>query len=330
MDSILFSTPDNELPEDFKAGFFHGSGGKKLRYAFFRSTGQNAKGTIMLLQGRNECIEKYYETIRYLTEAGFWVATFDWRGQGGSERLLDGNRRGYVGDFQDYQDDVKHFLEQVVLPDTRMPFFAIGHSMGGLVLLSAAPSIANRIDRIVLVAPFIGLQVTGVRRFFMKLGLRLGNMFGFGKRALPRRDDDDKNSRFERLTSSSDRFVRNQNIFEAYPEFGTGPPTIRWLSQMIKAQACVNEQSFLERITVPTVILGATHDGIVPFHVMEDISTKFRAGQLIPFDGARHEILQETSIYREPALAAILAFFSSPDEIYSPLSVKKEKTKIIE
>lgn len=325
MDSILFSTPDNELPEDFKAGYFDGSGGKKLRYAFFRSTGQNAKGTIMLLQGRNECIEKYYETIRYFTEAGFWVATFDWRGQGGSERLIEGKRRGYVAKMQDYQDDVRHFLEQVVLPDTRMPFFAVGHSMGGLVLLSTAPSIANRIDRIVLVAPFLGLKVVGIRRFFMKLGLTLGNMFGFGKRALSRRGDHDKKLRFDRLTSSSDRFVRNQSIFKAYPEFETGPPTVRWLLQMIKAQAIVNEQLFLERITVPTVILGATHDGVVPFHIMEDISTKFRAGKLIPFDGARHEILQETSIYREPALAAILAFFSSPDEIYSPLSLKKEK-----
>lgn len=325
MGSILFSTPDNELPDDFKAGYFNGVGGKKLRYAFFRSTGQNAKGTIMLLQGRNECIEKYYETIRYYTGAGFWVATFDWRGQGGSERLLEGQRRGYVDEFQDYEDDVTHFLEQVVLPDTRMPFFAVGHSMGGLVLLSTAPAIANSIDRIVLVAPFLGIQVTGIRRVFMKLGLTLGNMFGFGKRALPRRDDEDQKVRFDRLTSSSDRFVRNQKIFEALPEFGTGPPTIRWLSEMIKAQALVNDQSFLEQITVPTVILGPTHDGVVPFHIMEDFSTKFRAGQLIPFDGSRHEILQETSIYREPALAAILAFFSSPDEIYSPLSVKEQK-----
>ncbi|WP_162653095.1 alpha/beta hydrolase [Lentilitoribacter sp. Alg239-R112] len=329
MDSILFSTPNNELPEDFKAGYFDGVGGVKLRYAFFRSSGQNAKGTIVLLQGRNECIEKYYETIRYFTNAGFWVATFDWRGQGGSERLLAGERRGFVQKFQDYQDDVKHFLDQVVLPDTRMPFFAVGHSMGGLVLLSIAPSIANRIDRIVLAAPFLGLTITGARRFFIGLGLKLANMFGFGKYALPRRENNQK-SRFDRLTSSSERFMRNQGIYEAYPEFGTGPPTIRWLLQMMKVQKRVNDQSFLEPITVPTVILGATHDGVVPYHIMEDISTKFRAGQLIPFDGSRHEILQEVSIYREPALEAILAFFSSSDEVYSPMSMKKEKSETIE
>lgn len=324
-DSILFSTPDNELPEDFKAGFFDGSGGKKLRYAFFRSTGQNAKGTIVLLQGRNECVEKYYETIRYFTKAGFWVATFDWRGQGGSERLLDGKKRGYVAKFQDYQEDVQLFLDKIVLPDTRMPFFAVGHSMGGLILLSTAPSIANRIDRVVLVAPFIGLKAQGAQRFFMKLGLKIGNMVGFGKSILPRRDDGDSNSRFKRLTSSPERFARNQAIFQAFPEFKTGPPTLRWLSQMMKAQARVNNQTFLEHITVPTIILGATHDGIVPFAMMEDIGTKFRAGQLIPFDGSRHEILQEKSIYREPALEAISAFFASPDEIYSPPSMTKEE-----
>ncbi|MGO8381470.1 serine aminopeptidase domain-containing protein, partial [Rhizobium ruizarguesonis] len=48
------------------------------------------------------------------------------------------------------------FLEKVVLPDTRLPFYLLAHSTGGLIALSAAPYLTTRIDRMVLSAPFIG------------------------------------------------------------------------------------------------------------------------------------------------------------------------------
>ncbi|MGO8041264.1 hypothetical protein AB9E11_36505, partial [Rhizobium leguminosarum] len=46
---------------------------------------------------------------------------------------------------------------RVVLPDTRLPFYLLAHSTGGLIALSAAPYLTTRIDRMVLSAHFIGL-----------------------------------------------------------------------------------------------------------------------------------------------------------------------------
>lgn len=314
MDKILFSTPDNPLPEDHKAGYFEGCDGRQLRYALFRSTGQNARGTIVLLHGRNECIEKYYETIRDLTKAGFWVATFDWRGQGGSERIKYRRQVGYVRNFRDYEHDLAIFLEYVVLPDARMPYYLLAHSMGGLVALSMAPNIANRIDRIAVVSPFIGLKISGFKRALLNAWLTLFNFTGLGSVAVPRPSGNKEQQRFESLSSDQDRYIRNWQIFEEYPEFRTGPPTVRWLYLMLKAMGRVTNQTYLEQITTPTIILGGSNDGIVPFEEFEDISTKFRAGQLIPLYGSRHEILQEVDIFREPALAAILAFFTSDEK----------------
>ena len=96
MDSILFSTPDNPIPENRTEGYFETHDGLKLRYAVFRCTQPVAKGTVVILQGRNEFIEKYFETIRELTAKGLWVAIFDLRGQGGSTRLLKDRKRGHV------------------------------------------------------------------------------------------------------------------------------------------------------------------------------------------------------------------------------------------
>lgn len=97
MEAILHATPGNPIPGTPLVGFFEGHRGVKLRYAVFRSSTAKTKGTIVLVHGRNEAIEKYFETIRDLTERGFWVATYDFRGQGGSERLLKDPRKGHVG-----------------------------------------------------------------------------------------------------------------------------------------------------------------------------------------------------------------------------------------
>lgn len=310
MESILFSTPQNPVPEDHKAGYFKGCDGRQLRYALFRSSGQVAKGTIVLLHGRNECIEKYYESIRQLTDAGFWVATFDWRGQGGSERILANKKRGYVRRFKHFEDDLKIFLEQIVLPDARIPFYAMAHSMGGLILLSSAPQIANRIDRIALLSPFVGVKASGFKKIIMRAVLYCFILIGLGRLPI-RRQRRDNNILENVLTSSQFRYTRNRQIYETYPEFETGPPTLKWMHLMLKAISRVTQQSHLEQITIPTIILAGSDDGIVPYEIFEDVSNKFRAGQLIPFDGARHELLNEVDIYREPALAATIAFFTT-------------------
>ena len=96
---ILYAIPDNPVPENHVAGHFETRDKRKLRYAIFKSDLRIAKGTIVLLHGRNEFIEKYFETIRHFTDLGFWVATFDWRGQGGSDRLLKRPLRGHVRRF---------------------------------------------------------------------------------------------------------------------------------------------------------------------------------------------------------------------------------------
>ena len=59
--------------------------GVNLRFARWTPP-PGRKGTVVVLQGRTESIEKYFETVRDLRARGFAVATFDWRGQGLSDR----------------------------------------------------------------------------------------------------------------------------------------------------------------------------------------------------------------------------------------------------
>lgn len=307
MTSILHTSDGNPVPPDHRAGYFEGVGGRKIRYAIFRCAAPVAKGTIVLLQGRNETIEKYYETIGDFTAAGLWVATFDWRGQGGSERLVKPDRRGHVRRFADYERDLSIFLEHIVLPDARLPFFMVAHSLGGLVALSQAPELANRIDRLVLAAPFLalGAQATGERTIRLLAGTL--SLVGLGRLPLSR-DRGPRPFAGNLLTSDAARFARNQAIYAAHPELALGPPSSRWLAETFAAIRRVTRREHLTQINVPTVILAPAADRLVPYAAAEKLATNFRAGYLIPIDGARHELFQEADRYRAQALAATLAF----------------------
>src|SRR3569833_2389979 len=150
--------PSNPAPEGLRAGYFVTPDKIRIRYATFPKTEGAAKGTVCLVQGRTEFIEKYFETVTDFQKRGFAVATFDWRGQGGSDRLIGNRTLGYVRYFDDYWTDLRAFHANVLLPDCPGPFYLVGHSMGGLVSLIASTRDRMMFDRIFVSAPMVGLD----------------------------------------------------------------------------------------------------------------------------------------------------------------------------
>lgn len=312
MNAILNFTPENPPPENYSCGHFTGYRGVRLRYAIFRSSHSVAKGTVVLLHGRNESIEKYFETIRNLNDMGLWVATYDHRGQGLSDRLLPDTRRGHVRRFGDYEKDLQIFLTEIVLPDTRLPFFLIAHSTGALVALSAAPMLASRIERMALSAPFLGLAGQVLPPNVIRALTRIACLTGFSGGALSR---EKPIAAFEDniVTSDPRRYRRNVALLEAHPELSLGPPSCRWLTEAFRTIDRVTRREHLTRITIPTLVLAPTMDRLVPYDDQERLARNFRASQLVPIAGAQHEIFQERDIFRAQALGAIAAFMPGSD-----------------
>ena len=317
MDASFREIDGNPLPDRATAGSFTARDGKQIRYGVFGHTAQPPKGTVVLLHGRNECIEKCFETIRDLAARGFGVATFDWRGQGGSDRLLRDPFKGHVDDFSDYVADLEQFFEEVVLPDCRAPFFVLGHSTGSLVALLAAPQLTSRVNRMVLSAPLLGFEglpfstQTLQRIAAVLFNLGLGSMYMTGGR----RGREPAAFASNVLTTDHARYQRNTRLYHTYPALGLGGPTVGWIHAACRAIETVNDPAFLARIHIPILLVAAGADQVVSTRATEAFARRLRSASLLTIDGARHELMQEADIYREQFLAAFTAFVPGTDRL---------------
>lgn len=331
MSELLFETDANPIPSRIRGGLFHAPDGKALRYSLLKAESRPCRGTVIVLQGRNEFIENYYETMSDLAGRGFTVATFDWRGQGGSHRLLRDRLRGYVRSFNDYADDLDHFLTGIVLPDCPPPFFILAHSAGALVALSSLEQLSSRITRMVLCAPLMGLggqkiSDDNVRRITAALRwIGLGRIYAAGGRTLSAARAFADNP----LTSDPLRFMRNVEITRTYTDLALGGPTVRWVWSALETAWRINQPDFYKSPIAPVLIIAAGADRVVSTAVIERFVARTRNISLAVIDGARHEMLQEADFYREQVLAAFDAFIPGSSPVESmPQSLEPDLSQI--
>ena len=305
----LVSIPANPVPDNFVTGSLKTPDGVGLRFARWLPPA-GRRGTVVLLQGRAEWIEKYFETVRDLRARGFAVATFDWRGQGLSDRLLSDRLKGYVRDFADYDTDLETFVREVVLPDCPPPLFALGHSTGATVLLRTAHRGRRWFDRMVLAAPLINLQGFAATTT-AKMIVRTLRLAGFGGMYVPRGDVGVIHTKpfvGNLLTSDPVRYARNVAILEAEPALMLGQPTVAWADAAYRAMRAMQERSYPTQIRQPLLIIAAGADPIVSNAAIEDFATLLRAGSHLVVPGAKHELMMEQDRFRDQFWAAFDAF----------------------
>jgi lysophospholipase len=305
----LVSIPANPVPEGATVGTLKTPDGVNLRFARWEPPA-GRKGTLCVLQGRAEFIEKYFEVVNDARARGFAVATFDWRGQGLSQRGTSDPRKGHVRNFSEYDVDLETFVKEVVLPDCPPPLFALGHSMGGTVLIRAAHRGRRWFDRMVLSAPMIELAGPAASRG-ARLTARVLRYLGMGSAYVPGGGATAVASRpfvGNPVTSDPVRYARTAAIVEAEPELGLGSPTVGWVDAAFRAMRELAEPTCPARIRQPILIVAAGQDELVSTPAIGQFSLRLRAGAHLVVAGSRHEILMERDRVRSQFWAALDAF----------------------
>lgn len=305
--SMLVATPGNPVPPGARVETIATGDGARLRVAFWPASGAGRKGTVLLVPGRTEFIEKHLETVADLLARGFAVATFDWRGQGGSDRIVP--EKCHVESFDDYDRDLDAVMRRVVLPDGPAPLFALAHSMGALVCLRAAAAGRARFERMVLTAPMVGLSRQSTPPLWLTraaLWLRLflgGDMRTTANRSLKARDKVEPEPRQLRIAA----------VLDAAPHLKTGRPTARWVYSALRAIRQAERPAFAAAVKSPTLAVIAGRDRVVDNDSIERLTGDLRFGAQLLIPGARHEMLLELDPVREEFWAAFDAFVPGAD-----------------
>lgn len=298
-----------------------------LRAVRWRATARRTRGTVLLVQGRAEFIEKYFETVADLRRRGFAVVAFDWRGQGGSQRDLANPRKGHVDDFSLYERDLAAILDQVILPRCPPPYFVLAHSMGGTILLHALRGKKTPFARLVAAAPMIDIAMVPWPRAARLLSEML-DACGFGASYVPgggATSISTKPFAGNRLTSDPVRYARNADVAARAPELAIGDPTVAWLDAAYRAMGAFADPNFALEIRTPVLVVAAGADPVVSTPATERFAARLKTGRAIVIPGARHEILMERDGIRDQFWAAFDAFVPGsegalPDQAESSLS----------
>jgi lysophospholipase len=180
----LFETPDNRVPEGAAVYAAQTRNKKRLRAMTAPALTPEGKGTVVILNGRADFVERYFETMGELQRRGYHIAGFDWRGQGGSQRLMTDGMRGHIRSYREYDEDLRAVMEGVVTKNCPGPYYAIGHSTGGHILLRSL-SRHSWFEKVIVTSPLMELQYGSWPKGLAFFLASLATAFGFGWGYLP-------------------------------------------------------------------------------------------------------------------------------------------------
>jgi lysophospholipase len=305
----LISTELNPAPTEAVIEELRAVDGVRLRTARWMPK-MTPRGTVALLGGRAEFIEKYFETIGDLLDRGFCVSALDWRGQGGSERQLKNRDKHHIDDFSLYERDLSSFVNEVVTPYCPKPYYALAHSMGAAILLMIAHSGRLPFERAVLTSPMVA--IANIKRPRLIRGaieaidfVGLGGVFVPGGRGKPIGLQPFSGNP---LTSDPVRFTRMKSSLQADPTLGVGWPTIGWMHAAFRLMLQFENPLYPREIPTPILVVAAGADRVTDLRACERFSERLRSGRLVVIEGAEHELLIERDKYRRQFWAAFDAF----------------------
>lgn len=281
--------------------YFQSSKGISIRYGIWPCREEHARGTIILLGGRKEFVEKYTETIQDLNHRQLDVCSFDWRGQGLSTRMLPDRLKGYVNRYEDYLTDLHQFFLQILPGMDAKPVYLLAHSMGAHIALRYLQEFPGRISKAVFTAPMIDIRLRPYPRWLVRLMIALAFKFDRAEAYVPGgRMHSQINYPFEanKLTSDPIRYQFDKKAIAANPDLALGGVTFGWLAATFDSIRILNSSGFAERISVPVLMLAAGKDQIVSTRAFQSLVTRMPACKAIELPGSRHEILMERDSIR--------------------------------
>jgi alpha-beta hydrolase superfamily lysophospholipase len=137
-------------PPAYREEWFSGEGGVRLfRRSWHPETAP--KGVLVNVHGLGDHSGLYPTLVEHFVPHGWVVHAPDLRGNGRSA-----GRRGHVGRWTEFREDLRRCLELVREEEHELPLFLLGNSLGGLIVLEYALHHPDGLRGVIAIAPPLG------------------------------------------------------------------------------------------------------------------------------------------------------------------------------
>ncbi len=299
-------------PNGGQAAFVTTADGVQIRLAHWAAP--TARGTVLLFPGRTEYIEKYGPAALDLQTRGYATVVIDWRGQGLADRLHTNRALGHVGNFGDYQHDVRAMVAHARGLNLPEPFFLLGHSMGGAIGLRALMQ-GMPVQAAAFSAPMWGIMMAPALRPVAWTMSSVARPLGFGHVMAPGQSEKTYVLRTtfadNTLTNDPAMFAMMQDQMTAQPDLSLGGPSLHWLNESLLEMRALSRRP--SPATPCLTFLGSQESIVDPSRITARMAV-WPGGQLVPLKDCKHEVMMEGPAVRAQVFDQIAGHFDNHRE----------------
>ena len=294
-----FELTDFKNPQNGRFFYLPSFDGLKLRVGLWDQKSRNAKarGTILLQQGHNEFIEKYFEVIQEFIYRNFNVICFDWRGQGLSQRLNQDKHKSFVKSFDFHDHDIKFLLEKIINPYLEKPLIGVGHSMGGCLMLSALNNHKNEFDYAILSAPMLGFKYEFLLKILAKTSSFILKDDDYFVGSKPNMGIETKFIENE-LTTDPERYERTLKLVRINPDLRLWGTTNAFVKSVIDRFKLIRKPGWIKDINTNLLVLNSLEDKVVDSRKTIQLLKENKNIKIKNFKNVKHEIFMEKDVAR--------------------------------
>lgn len=268
---------------------------RTICFSVLKNTLQKRLGTVIVLQGAGDSLERYGNIFAGLSNRGFYVASFDWFGQGQSATCESSENKAGKYDLEKHTIDLDRFLHDVVYPDCPPPYHLLCYDMGCVIGLKAMDFINNQMDRILCVSPLLSPLGVSLDSLWHKINYQLCSL-GL-KRMEFSQGADNTAQKFDQCGKSIEIQSIKKSLFNR-----------RWLSQYCKAIKILEQRLQNNDLRVPTLFLLTNHDKLSSENTAQQMCNNVRLVDYIKISGVDHDILCSSDRHLNQFWAVLDAF----------------------
>ena len=294
-----------------KSDYINGIGDIKLYFEKYII--DNPKGNIVICHGFGEFSEKYTELIYYFLKESYSVFIMEHRGNSRSQRLGKDKSQINVERFDNYIEDFKKFMDEVVITESyNKKLLLFAHSMGGGIGSAFMEKYPEYFKGAVMSSPMYEINTGKYPKILAASLSSFLTAVGRGNEYLPGQKPYTGNKKFpSRSTQSENRCNYQYKLIRGNEDYQTGGASAKWYHEALKATKRIVRKNNAGNIKGPVMILQAELDT----HVIPEGHYKFakNAGRctVVIVKGSKHESFYEKDNITFHVIDKIIDFYNN-------------------